>query len=279
MAVMGPVIPRLARDVTGRQLAEVLAEHGCAIVERMAGEAAMDALMADIAADLETRNLGIDEFSGRRTKRVSGLMAKSATARELALLPAVLEAADILLLPSCQDYQLHVTHVVQIGPGEAGQRLHRDDTIYPMPQPKPVTELHGMWAVCDFTADNGATVIAPGSHRWAPEREVQPHETVPAVMPKGSAAFYLGNTIHGGGPNRSNRPRTGALIGYNLGWLRQEENQYLTVFPDQARTFPDRLQALLGYSATHNGHLGWIDAGDPRVLLKDPSERKKYLVW
>lgn len=274
-----PAIPRLARGATGRQIADALTEHGCAIVERMAPAAAMDALMGDIAQDFATRNLGPDEFAGFRTKRVSGLMAKSATARELALEPAILEAADILLLAACQDYRLHVTHVVQIGPGEVGQRLHRDDSLYPMPQPKPVTELHGMWAVCDFTAENGATVIVPGSHRWDPERVAEPHETTQAVMPKGSVAFYLGNTIHGGGANRSAAPRTGALIGYNLGWLRQEENQYLTAPPEIARTFPDRLQELIGYRATHNGHLGWIDAGDPRVLLKDPSEREKFIVW
>ncbi len=273
------MIERLAPEATGAQIADALTRDGCAIVERMADPAAMDELMRETEMDFAARDLGIDEFSGYKTKRVSGLMAKSAVARELALLPAILEAADILLLPNCQHYQMHVTHMVQIGPGEVAQVLHRDDDIYPMPLPKPECELHCMWAASDFTAENGATQIVPGSHRWPRERQPEPDEITQAVMPKGSVAFYLGSTLHGGGANRGDTPRTGALIGYNLGWLRQEENQYLTAPPAVARDFPDRLQELIGYRSTHRGHLGWIDAGDPQLLLKDEAERGKYVVW
>ena len=273
------MIERLACEATGVQVADALTRDGCAIVEGMVDATAMDALMRDTEMDFDTRNLGIDDFSGYKTKRVSGLMAKSAAARELALLPAILEAADIVLLPNCHDYRMHVTHMVQIGAGEIAQVLHRDDDIYPMPLPKPECELHCMWAVSDFTAENGATQIVPGSHRWPRDREAEPDEIAEAVMPKGSVAFYLGSTIHGGGANRGDAPRTGALIGYNLGWLRQEENQYLTAPPAIARDFPDRLQTLIGYRSTHHGHLGWIDAGDPQLLLKDESERARYIVW
>ncbi|MEX2647554.1 MAG: hypothetical protein WD673_00915 [Alphaproteobacteria bacterium] len=69
------------------------------------------------------------------------------------------------------------------------------------------------------------------------------------------------------------------MIGYNLGWLRQEENQYLTVPPNLARTLPPRLRELIGYRATHNGHLGWIDLGDPRALLVDEAEQDRFKVW
>ena len=272
-------IERLPPDATGEQIADAMTRDGCAIIEHIAEASAMDALMRDTQMDFDTRNLGIDDFSGYKTKRVSGLMAKSAAARECALLPAILGAADILLLPNCHDYQTHVTHMVQIGPGEIAQVLHRDDDIYPMPAPKPECELHCMWAASDFTVENGATQLVPGSHRWPRDRTPEPDEITQAVMPKGSVAFYLGSTIHGGGANRSDLPRTGALIGYNLGWLRQEENQYLTAPPAIARDFPDRLQELIGYRTTNRGHLGWIDAGDPLLLLRDESERGDYIVW
>ena len=60
----------------------------------------------------------------------------------------------------------------------------------------------------------------------------------------------------------------GALLGYLVGWLRQEENQYLSAPPEIAKTFPDRLQRLIGYDL-HGVHLGWIDAGNPHRLLED----------
>ncbi len=97
------MIERLPPEATGVQIADALTRDGCAIVEGMADATAMDALMRDTQMDFDTRNLGIDDFSGYKTKRVSGLMAKSAVAREFALLPTLLEAADSVLLPNCHD--------------------------------------------------------------------------------------------------------------------------------------------------------------------------------
>ena len=94
------------------------------------------------------------------------------------------------------------------------------------------------------------------------------HEITPAVMPKGSVALYLGATFHGGGENRSNDHRVGALFGYALGWLRQEENMYLACPPEVARTFPEKLQRLVGYDQFCKG-AGWVDNANPQIVLKD----------
>ncbi len=261
-------MPRLNADATVDAVTSALDEAGCVVVENLAGEDVMDALNADLAPAFEARWHGVDEFAGFRTKRVSGLMARFPTARELALNPLALGAAEALLGPYCKTIQFHVTHAIAIGPGEVAQRLHRDDSIWELPEPKPPVALHCMWALTDFTAENGGTRIVPGSHLWPAGREPDESEIISTTMPRGSVAFYDARTWHGGGPNRSNGPRIGVLLGYLLGWLRQEENQYLTVPPELARTLPEKLQRLIGYDLCGE-HLGWIDEGDPHIILED----------
>jgi len=140
-----------------------------------------------------------------------------------------------------------IKHQPEIGAGEPAQALHRDDIIYSIPQPHPEFEVLFILALTEFTAENGATRIAPGSHRWGPERIAHPEESVPAVMPAGSVVFFLGSTWHSGGHNRSTSPRFGGFAKYSLGQLRQEENQFLSVPPEVARTLDDDLLKLIGY--------------------------------
>jgi ectoine hydroxylase-related dioxygenase (phytanoyl-CoA dioxygenase family) len=110
-------------------------------------------------------------------------------------------------------------------------------------------QLSALWALDDFSAENGATRVVLGSHG---RRSLVPHgvdEVVQAVMPRASVLFYLGSTLHGGGANRTARPRAGLVNTYALGWLRQEENQYLQVPREVAETYPDTIQRLLGYQS------------------------------
>ena len=265
----GPIpIPRLAAAAGAAAVVAAIETAGCVVVENLVGPDVMDALARDLGPLFEKRWPGVDTFAGFKSKRVSGLMACSPTARALALNPLALGAAETLLEPHCQAIQLHVTHAVAIGPGEVEQALHRDDGLWEMAQPKPPLSLHCMWALTDFTADNGATRLAPGSHLWPLEREPEDREVQSAVMARGSAAFFDGRIRHGGGANLTPQTRIGVLLGYLVGWLRQEENQYLTAPPEIARTFPERLQRLIGYDL-HGPHLGWIDAGNPHRLLED----------
>lgn len=80
-------------------------------------------------------------------------------------------------------------------------------------------------------------------------------------MPKGSALLYLGSLWHNGGANRSNKPRMGLVNTYALGWLRQEENQYLTVPREIADSYPERVRRHMGYES-HGLILG-VYPGDP----------------
>jgi ectoine hydroxylase-related dioxygenase (phytanoyl-CoA dioxygenase family) len=188
-----------------------------------------------------------------------------------------------VLLPSCARYQLNLGHLLQRGPGAEEQWLHRDELVWnDVPWPHPELQLASVVAFVDFTRDNGATRVVPGSHRW-PDRGHAPAEHVIgpppgpeliacAEMPAGSAVIYLGGTIHGGGSNVTDVARRGAHLSYCLGWLRTEENNYLSSPPEYAATLPRVAQELLGY-AIHDsigrggGYLGMVRMQDPVELL------------
>jgi len=140
-----------------------------------------------------------------------------------------------------------------VGPGARSQRLHREhDAFTYFPHPRPNLIVASMWAVTDFRADNGATLLVPGSHTWPGDREAEPSEIVAAEMPAGSVLYWLGGTLHGAGANTSQDWRYGVILTYSCGWLRQEENQYLDVPPDVARRLPSALRDLIGYKM-HQG--------------------------
>jgi ectoine hydroxylase-related dioxygenase (phytanoyl-CoA dioxygenase family) len=172
-----------------------------------------------------------------------------------------LNTLDLLLGDHGSTFQIDLTQMVDIGPGEPGQLIHRDQWSFDR-FPFPIgfeAEIATMWAATDFTEEMGATRVIVGSHLWTEQpEEVDPSLTVGAVMSKGSVLIYLGSLYHGGGPNRSAVRRVGINIGYSLGWLRQEENQYLACPLKIARTLPEGLLRLMGYQRGAVG-LGYVD--------------------
>ncbi len=245
-----------------------LDEVGFAVIERAADAATMDRLDADFDPYMNRVALGATEFAGYRTRRINNLLAKSATCGALAMHPLVLALCDRVLLPYCVRYHLHVTSLIELQPGERAQGLHRDGAIYPVRFPSIPMTLAAFWACTDFTAENGGTSVVPGSHRWEHDREPEPEEIVPTVMPRGSVLIYTSNLIHGSGDNRSTGPRRGMALHYNLGWLRQEENQFLSLPPEIARSLPEPLARLVGYDFGAP-YLGFVEAGHPLTLLRD----------
>jgi ectoine hydroxylase-related dioxygenase (phytanoyl-CoA dioxygenase family) len=185
------------------------------------------------------------------------------------------------LLPSCARYQLNLGHLLQRGPGSIDQIWHRDEAVWnDVPRPHPELQVASVIAFVDFTRDNGATRVAPGSHHW-PERnesradrifEVPPEQTAYAEMAAGSAVVYLGGTLHGGGANTTDIARRAVHLSYCLGWLRTEENNMLSAPPAIAATLPRQAQEILGY-AVHDGiprgggYLGMLRLQDPVELL------------
>jgi ectoine hydroxylase-related dioxygenase (phytanoyl-CoA dioxygenase family) len=139
--------------------------------------------------------------------------------------------------------------VIRIKPGQGAQMLHRDRLAWGGYLQRSIEpQLNMIWAVTDFTKENGATRVVPGSHLWEDGRGAHEEEITYAEMKAGSVILYTGSVIHSGGANVSGADRVGINITYSLGWLRQEENQYLSCPPEIAATLPQDLQRLIGYS-------------------------------
>src|SRR5690606_26968826 len=178
--------------------------------------------------------------------------------------PLVLDAVRTALAHAT-GVQLHLTQAIAIGPGAPAQAIHRDQwafDFFPFPTGYEV-QCNTIWAMTDFTERNGATRVIPGSHRFADRLSFTEADTAPAEMPAGSVLFYTGSLYHGGGANRSDATRIGVNITYAVAWLRQEENQYLSVPPEIARTLPEPLLRLMGYARGAYA-LGYVDD------LRDP---------
>ena len=228
----------------------------------------MDQVMGELQPYLDKTPHGEGEFVGLRTKQTSGLVAKSKTVGE-----------KWLFIPSCSESWTRccssaVTTILSRPPkwsrsvkAKLSQPLHRDDSLYPFKHPSPEIVVTTIWAGTDMTEENGATQAAPGSHKWDDKRLPKRHEIVQAVMPKGSGIFYMGSMYHGGAENFTDEYRSAIILGYSLGWLRQEENQYLVCPPKIAKKLPEKLQRLIGYNL-HPPFLGWYEMNDPRALLE-----------
>ena len=265
------VIEKIDRHTSADIAMEILQRDGAVIYENLLDVEVMDQIQTEFDQYLQRASNGEGEFWGFKTKRFGALVAKSRTfAEQCAPHPALLAVMDQLLLPRCERYQLHVTMMTHIGPNETPQILHRDDGLLPFAHPGPEAICNTMWAMTDFTKENGATSVILGSHLWDDERAPQESDEITqAVMSKGSCMLYVGSVWHGGSANTTKDEwRSGLIAGYSLGWLRQEENMYLAVPPSVAKDLPEHVQHLIGYKI-HGGFLGWVEGQDPHVVLED----------
>jgi hypothetical protein len=247
-------------------VAEVVAADGAVIVDGLAPLELMDRVGEELRPWLTATPVGPDDFSGRMTRRTGALIARSPSSRELVMHPLAL-GTTALVLAHATNFQLHLTQAIAIGPGQGAQPLHRDRwafDFFPFPNAYEV-QCNTIWALTDFTEANGATRVVPGSNQAEDGVVFAASDTIPAEMERGSALFYSGNVYHGGGANQTDATRIGVNITYNVAWLRQEENQYLTVPKEVAETLPVDLLRLMGYDRGAYA-LGYIDD------LRDPIE-------
>lgn len=244
-------------------LVDVFEEDGAAVILDMAEHDLLDQIERELRQHLEENRYDFKtEFNGQNTLRVATILAVSRSAAKLVAHPLVLEVADAILSPYCDNYRLNSSDAIEIHPGETAQILHRDeDDLYPIISPDVEYQISAMWALSDFTRENGATQLVLKSHRKNRGRSFTDDDVIQAVMPKGALLLYQGSTIHGGGANMCDMPRLGLISTYNLGWLRQEENLYLSMPREIADSYPDRIRRLIGYQV-HGGTLG-LYPGDP----------------
>jgi ectoine hydroxylase-related dioxygenase (phytanoyl-CoA dioxygenase family) len=252
---------------TSEDVAQRLLDDGYVVVAGLLDADGVQAAREDLDRVLQSTKTGRNPFEGFDTQRVYALFAKTRTFDQAAVDPLLLGVLDRVL----GHYQLSAPVGIRIGPGEKAQILHRDDSVYPIPEPHPPVVINTMWPLDEFTPENGATRFIPGSHKWAPGRRPSAEDEIAtAVIAPGSAMFYLGSLWHGGGANQTDRPRLGVILEYCAGWVRQQENHYLAVPRQVARELPERLQELLGYNI-YPPFLGYVDGHHPRKALSADS--------
>ena len=208
---------------------------------------------------------GRNAFEGRSTQRIYSVLSRTRVCDRLADHPRVLAVLDRLLMAN---YLLSALQAINIQPGETAQLAHHDDGFYPVPRPREPLAAATIWAIDDFTADNGATVLYPGSHRWGRRPPGPDDPLMPVVMPAGSCVFFVGTVWHGGGANTTDRARLAITAQYCQPWLRPMEAYTLSIPRDMARTVSEDIQRMIGYSI-HPPFVGAVDGLHPLRLLQE----------
>jgi ectoine hydroxylase-related dioxygenase (phytanoyl-CoA dioxygenase family) len=265
----------MALDIAGH-VREVM-EVGYTIVH--------DAIELDLIAALEDdlarieRERGIvpaqNRFEGTKTVRIYNLLVHGKLYERIPVHERILPIVEGVLDRGCLVSSLSS---IAICPGETGQPMHADDQLIPLPKPHPPVVCNTMWAITEFTRDNGATRIIPGSHlRDSSPSPGQHYDgVIPAEMPRGSVLVYHGSLWHKGGANKTDARRVGIAMNYCAGFIRQQENQQLGIPREIARGFSPRLQELVGYGV-YRGLIGHIDKHSPVDLLGSAADAG--MVW
>ncbi|MEM7093545.1 MAG: phytanoyl-CoA dioxygenase family protein [Actinomycetota bacterium] len=252
------------------EILETMRTDGGAIIRDAMSPEQCELVRDELGPWVESTPLGRDDFTGRQTGRTGALVARSPACRDLVMDERVVGLANGFLAPYTNRIQLHLTQVITIHPGQGKQPLHRDRLAWGGYIPNEIEpQFNTIWALTDFTEENGATRVVPGSVSWDHDRRPTDDEKTQAVMDAGSVLLYTGSVIHGGGQNESDSSRSGINITYCLGWLRTEENQYLSCPPEVARDLDPALQEMLGYTMG-NYALGYFsDPGEIRDGVTD----------
>jgi len=250
-------------------------ECGFVVLPDVLDASEVGALQSALQPYLELDLHGRNDFEGERTQRVYSLVGRGAVFERTAEHPAVLELVDALLQPG---YLLTASQAICIHPGETPQPVHYDDTFYSLPRPRPAVSVSTIWALDDFTAENGGTEVIRGSHAWSDEQLARyarggaaddpSARLAPVEMTAGSLVLFAGTLLHRGGANRSSRSRRAFSHQYCEPWARQQESFMLTVPRERAKAMSPRLRALLGYSI-HPPFMGQLAGRHPEKSLAD----------
>ena len=267
-------LAHLKNTATIDELVDTIERDGGAIIDDFLSPADVDEFLQDMRPHLNQYGHSETEFEGLQTKRIGAVFAKSRKAADVATHPLYLGAAERLIDTPVPMYtaegpfdihpglRIGVTQVIQIGPGQGAQGLHRDQAIvlWRTPKYERHVRLQIMVALTDFTARNGGTNVVPGSHMWDDERIPDPAEAISTEMKAGSAALFLGSTYHGGGMNQTEDEfRVGFTMALDSALVRQEENMYLALSTEVVKSYPEQIQRLLGWTSHPLLKTGWVE--------------------
>ena len=281
-------ITTLPSNSSTEDIIEVLEKDGAAIVDGFVSQEWLSEFNSAIQTSIDNYkpfDYGepeAEEFLGRQTVRLNGLIRKAPNYIDLITDDRLLTIMDHFLTPNCGQYRLNSSEIIEIHGGETAQELHWDDVIWPAHfwAPDLLLQFNVMIAATDFTESNGATLVVPGSHKWNhSKRQPKQKEITQAVMKAGSAVFIPGKTLHGGGNNTDGIKRRAIVASYVLGWLRTQENHFLHTSIDEAMKWPERVRQLLGYDLyahydenIQGGPLGYYEYGSPSALFENANK-------
>jgi Phytanoyl-CoA dioxygenase (PhyH) len=279
-------LQRITNAASLEDVVTIIERDGGVMIEDFLPSMVIDEIKSDLLPLLDQRGVGGDDFSGFRTRRMSALFAKTRRMADVVLHPLFLGAAEALINRPVSYWsgdnrfemrpgiRISATQLIQIAPGETAQQVHRDQwaTLWRTPAYGRHARLQVMLAISDFTAENGGTLVLPGSHVWDDEVVPDLAQLRPTVMRSGSAILFLGSTYHAGGANMTaDQYRTGLTVAIDSAALRQEENMYLSLSPEVVKSYPDQIRKLLGWTRAEDTLMGWVELGgemvDPIRLL------------
>lgn len=204
---------------------------------------------------------------------VMNLIGRDERFLDLAQHPAALEFADHLLGP---DFLLSGSNAIIQGPGAKAQTLHNDQAYVPPPWHYAAT-FNIVWMLDEFTPENGATRVIPGSHRVnvSPVRGIRSYdqwlndpvfteplgEKIAVAAPAGTGLFMDGRIWHQAGPNTTEDvKRHGVQTYFCRPHMRQQTVFFLSLKEDVIERAKQKplLRRLLGFD-THYGVIGVID--------------------
>ena len=245
---------------------ETLQKNGYVIIEGLLSSSELQSIRQATGPLLDKP--GRNSFEGVKTQRVYNVLEQTRVIDSLAVHPRITGLLSRLFQPN---YLLSQAQIINILPGEAAQPLHFDDGFYPVPRPRKPFGAATVWAIDEFTEDNGATVLIPESHLLGQEIVTDRSKTIPAIMPAGSVVFFLGTTWHGGGGNQSDSSRLAVTCQYCEPWLRPQENFFLELSQETLKSIPEHLLSMVGYSI-HPPFMGMVNGMHPKRTLKNRTQ-------
>ncbi|WP_329285359.1 phytanoyl-CoA dioxygenase family protein [Streptomyces sp. NBC_00691] len=252
-------------DTPTEEILEIVTRDGGVIIKGFLTQEQIARFNAEIEQPLRALAPGsahedeiVAAFHGSNTKRLTNLVTHSATFRsEVIDHPLVHEISDLVFLQESGTYWMTTAQVIEIGPGNKAQMLHRDlENWFPfigMGPGGPEVTINFLVALTDFTEENGATRVIPGSNHWSDfEDRGTPEQTIPVVMNAGDVLLFSGKTAHGGGANRTgDEYRRGLAFAFNAGFLTGEEAYPFLVDRELAKTLSPRVQRMLGFRSQY----------------------------
>jgi len=287
-----PEVQTLPATTTVKEAVAALKLAGGVIIKNIMSSSSIAQIESEIRPHLDADIPWEGDFFPPETRRAYRLISKSHTAAmELPLNPLFTGVTKAFLEErfwawtgdkkneSVSKPQLNNSIAFSIGPGAKKQPLHRDDMthlvrnarvdVYPTDagQSRRDTAVGFFVAGKPTTRENGATRFIPGSHLWEHEREPKEELAIYAELEPGDGLFILASVYHGGSANTTkDQERLVYSCFMTRGYLRQEENQYLSHSIEQVKRWPVELQQVAGYQLSEP-FCGWVDSKDPRCVL------------